>query len=394
MVSIVGSVAGGSRRAGSDEFANIHAHMLMEGTAKHGKREIQEALDLIGAGLSFSHSSDRLHFAAYARPKNVPKLLALIAEILTDATFPARELSVLKKREAANLTFAAQDTRTQASIALSRLLYPAGHPNHAETTDESLRALGHITSKKLSAYHARTLDQSSLILSVAGDITPEHTFAFAQKYFKRLPVQPTALPLTAPSAPDTAEKVAIPIENKESIDYLIGIATGIAQDHPDYPALAISMNILGHQGFVSRLMKTVREKEGLTYGVYGNMSGFSRRYDGALSVWANFAPQMFKRGRASIMREIKKIVTKGVTESELRTHTSMFLARRKTALSTSSAYASLAHGLAADDLPLSYPDALQKKIEKLTVGQVNAALKKYIVPKLMSEASAGAVQGL
>ncbi|HEX8993816.1 MAG TPA: insulinase family protein, partial [Candidatus Paceibacterota bacterium] len=116
IVSISGSIKGGARLAGSSEFANIHAAMLLEGTSKRSKKEIQEYLDTIGASLSFSSSSDRLNFSGYARPHNIPKLVALVAEILMHASFPSRELSVLKKRETANLTYAAQDTRTQAGI--------------------------------------------------------------------------------------------------------------------------------------------------------------------------------------------------------------------------------------------------------------------------------------
>ncbi|HEX8993917.1 MAG TPA: insulinase family protein, partial [Candidatus Paceibacterota bacterium] len=281
---------------------------------------------------------------------------------------------------------------TQAGIALWRLLVPKGHPNYAETTDESLRTLSTITSKKLAAYHSSTLDQSSLIFSIAGDIEIDSMFALAEKHFKKFPVRSIELPSFTPSTPSSAEKVIIPIEHKESVDYLVGIATGITQRHEDYPALLIGMNVLGAPNFSGRLMSTVREKEGLTYGVYANTSGFARHNDGALIVWAAFAPQMFDRGRAAVIREIKKLITRGATTDEIKKHSFMYLARKKTGLTTSSAYAALAHDLAADDLPLSHIDSFDKKIEKLTAADVNKALKKYLVPKLLSEAAAGPVE--
>ena len=122
-VSIVGSVAGGVRLAGSEEFAKVHADMLLEGTKKHDKKAIQILLDSIGASLSFSANNERLMFSARVRAENLEKLLSLISETLQEPTFPARELQVLKQRERASLSLEAQDTRAQAGIALSRLLF-------------------------------------------------------------------------------------------------------------------------------------------------------------------------------------------------------------------------------------------------------------------------------
>src|SRR3546814_3947888 len=47
---------------------------------------------------------------------------------------------------------------------------------------------------------------------------------------------------------------------------------GIDRDDPDYAAVSLGNQILGGGGFGTRLMTEVREKRGLTYGVY---SGFS-----------------------------------------------------------------------------------------------------------------------
>lgn len=47
--------------------------------------------------------------------------------------------------------------------------------------------------------------------------------------------------------------------------------SGIPVHDPDYPAVEILNYILGGAGFGSRLMDEVREKRGLTYGIYSDL---------------------------------------------------------------------------------------------------------------------------
>ena len=391
-VSIVGSVAGGVRLAGSEEFAKVHADMLLEGTKKHDKKAIQILLDSIGASLSFSANNERLMFSARVRAENLEKLLSLISETLQEPTFPARELQVLKQRERASLSLEAQDTRAQAGIALSRLLFKKGHPNFDDTTEESQKTLGGITSKKLRAYHAASIDGGSLILSIAGDIKAPRVFTLAEKHFKKLPRQKVLFPPYEKGSVQKSRQTVARIEHKAGIDYCVGIATGITKNHSDYAPLLLGIHVLGNPGFTGRLMKTVREKEGLTYVAYSYMSGFENNADGSAFVWATFAPTLFKKGRASTRREIHAIATKGATAKEVRKHREQYEAYFRVRLSNSSAIAGAAHAVVAEGHPLSYLDTFPKKVSKLTAREVNRALKKYLVPSKLSEAAAGPVE--
>ncbi len=390
-VSVVGSIAGGARLAGSQEFAKIHADILLEGTKKHGKKAIQIILDSIGASLSFSANSERLIFSARVRTENLEKLLSLVSEILREPTFPERELAVLKKREQASLSLEAQDTREQAGIALSRLLFKKGHPNFDETTEESKKTLEGITSKKLRAYHRASIDGGSLILSIAGDIKAQKAFTLTESQFKKLPRQKISLPPYEKTSPQKSRQAVARIEHKAGIDYYAGIATGITKNHPDYAPLLLGIHVLGNPGFTGRLMKTVREKEGLTYVAYTYMSGFEHNADGYAFVWATFAPTLFRKGRESTLREIHAIATKGATVKEVRKHREQYEAYFRVRLSNSGAIAGAAHAVVAEGHPLSYLDTFPKKVSKLTVREVNRALKKYLIPSKLSEAAAGPV---
>lgn len=390
-VSIVGSIAGGSRAAHSEELAGMYARMLLEGTRRCDKRALQAALDAMGASLEFSASHSRLLWSGKVLAHNLPKLLALIAEILREPSFPARELSILKNRELADLAHEAQDTRERASIAVTRMLFKKGHPNYAESTEESRKTLKSITTKKLETLHKKILGRKTLVLAVAGDAAPARVFALAQVHFAQLPDR--GFPHKAAPKPPKAKaaSVRIPVPHKANIDYYAGCAVGITSDHRDYIPLMLGVNVLGIPGFAGRMMKALREREGLTYGVYAYMSGFERTLDGAITVWGTFAPRLFTRGREAIAREIETIVNKGVSEEETKKFRELIYSKTRVQLSNSMAIARAAHGVAAEGRPLAYLDEFPKKVLKTTAKEVNAALKKYLKPRKLAESAAGPV---
>jgi zinc protease len=234
-----------------------------------------------------------------------------------------------------------------------------------------------------------------LVCAAAGDLKPAKVFAMMERYFEPLP-HPKVEPLK-PNPAKRAEAAATvaTIPQKASIDYIAGIGTRITNEHPDYPALTLGLQVLGNRsGFTGRLMSIVREQEGLTYGVYALPVGFASLVDGYAMVWGTFAPQLFERGRAAVLREVRRIVKEGATDEEVVRHRTLFEARSRVSLGNSGALARAAHDIVADGRRLSELDQFPQRILKLTTKEVNAALKKYLNPDKLSEAAAGPIEKL
>ncbi|HYF13194.1 MAG TPA: insulinase family protein [Candidatus Paceibacterota bacterium] len=390
-ISIVGSLLGGSRLAGDEELADVHAAMLLEGTKKRNKKKIQEQLDDIGANLVFSTQNDRLVFSGRVRVEHADKFFGLISDVLKASQFPQRELKALKARKHAELLLESQDTRAQADISLVQLLYTKGHPNWHEKTQSRVESLHKISSRALKKYHAEAIDKASLVFSIAGDIKPMHAFKLVDKHFKALPSRKLKLPPFDRAQARERMVDAVPVHDKENVDYMIGIATGIIKKNPDFLPLSIGVHILGKPGFSGRLMKTVREIEGLTYVAYAYLSGFKADGDGYIQVWSTFAPTLFKKGRAGILREVGNLFQKGVTDEEAKIHREMMAANHKVQLSNSGAFARLAHDITIDGRNISYLDEFPKLVLKISKDQINKALTKYLRPEMISESAAGPV---
>lgn len=388
-VWIDGSIAGGTRLAGNRALAEVHAAMLLEGAAKKTKRDIQILLDKLGASLSFSVTADRLAWHAHCRTQDTGAILSLIAEVLREPAFPAKELATLKKRFEAELALEGQNTRAQAQIGLTRLIYPEGHPNRDETTAAALTALAALTRNDLKKYHERAVDAATMVLAIAGDITVSAAKEAADKKLARLPHGAVRLAPVTPAQPHTTEHAQTAIKDKASIDYMLGAATGITKDHADYPALVLGLQILGDRnGFSGRLMQAVREQDGLTYGIYATPNGFGAA-DGAAVIWATFAPQLFEKGKAAIAREVKQLLESGPTAAETKLHAQMYAARVQTSLASAGALARTAHALAAEGRKMNYLDDFPPRILKLTPAQVTKALRAYLAPENLSSSAAG-----
>ena len=185
------------------------------------------------------------------------------------------------------------------------------------------------------------------------------------------------------------------IPDKASIDFMLGIATGITNDHPDYLALMLGLQILGSRGgFNGRLMKIVREEEGLTYGICSYPGGFSSGADGYIAVSATFAPELFERGRASTLREVRRIVAQGPTAIEVKRHASMYEARSRVLCANSADLSRIAHDITVEKKRPSYLDEFPKRVLKLTKAQVHKALQKYLIPENLSESIAGQITSI
>ena len=220
-------------------------------------------------------------------------------------------------------------------------------------------------------------------------MTSTELLAIIERSFAKLPNVAVRIPTFAPAVPHEARSIAVYIEDKASIDHMLGVATGITKDNPDYPALLLGLQILGNRsGFTGRLMKTVREVEGLTYGVYSYPSGFSKA-DGYITVWATFAPQLYEQGKAAVMREVRLIVENGVTDVEVKKHRMMFEARSRVTLANSSDLARAAHDITIEGHAPSWLDEFPQQILMLTAKHVNVALKKYLVIDSLCESAAG-----
>lgn len=393
VVTFRGSIAAGDvfARNGNPALATLAGSMLDKGTLKRDKFAVSQLLESVGATLSFSVDNYTVRVSGQCLKKDVPVVISLLGEMLREPAFSAEEFAKLKTQLAGTFRRALESPEFRANEAFTRALYPEGHPNRDLSVAEMLAAIESATLEEVKAFHAATYGPRQMILVAVGDIDPaairrEVTGTFAG-WSGGQPVPP--VPNSANR--DASRDQVVFMSEKPSVAVSIGQTTGLRYSDPDYFALRIGTAILG-DGFTGRLMATVRDQEGLTYGIDSALANDTYGA-GDWRVTATFAPDLLAQGLESTRRELKAWHENGVTADELERRKSNVIGSFKVNLATTTGIASQLLANATRGKDAAFLDAYPALIQSLTTEQVNAAIRKHLDPETMVTIKAGTVHG-
>jgi zinc protease len=222
------------------------------------------------------------------------------------------------------------------SMATQRLyqeLYPTDHPNYSRPLDEEIEAIRTMKIEDLLAFHSKIGTGDFHVVAV-GDVEPEACAAAVKASVGGW--KPTDFKIEQPKSkalPPKPQDILVSMPGKTSSNVSFGQAIGIDRNHPDFWPLYIGSFILGGN-FSARLMQTVRDRDGLTYGINSSLAGVDDQLDGTFSVMATFAPAMIEKGVASTMEQLNLWTSQGVTEGELSQKKATIVGTYKVRLAT------------------------------------------------------------
>ena len=392
VVTITGSILGGDMfsPATNKAVAELTADMLDEGTTRQNKFEISERLEAVGARLSFASDKYRVRFNARCLKEDVPLVIELLGEQLISPAFNESDLENLKKRLVGNLQRAKENTRAQASGRFSRIIYPESHPNYSREIDDEIADVEKTSVADLQTYHKNSYGLGNMLVVAVGDVDNAILLKALQDAFGDWNQSDLTIPVRTSSANDISSTTQyITMEDKTSVDMFLGVPIGIDRKHEDYYALMVGNYILGGN-FAARLMQTVRDQMGLTYGIYSSIGGVGNGNDGYWSVWGTFAPNLLQEGKRATLDQINNWV-KGITIEELNAKKETIKGSYKVGLATTGGLAGqilMNTEKGYEDIMLDdYPNI----INQLTLNKVNAAIQKYINPNSLITVAAGTI---
>lgn len=393
VVTIRGSLLGGDEFSPKDNsmVADLTAAMLDQGTKKHDKFAISEKLESVGAEMSFNSSQYYVNFSVRCLKDDVPMVIDLLAEQLREPAFNEEDLATLKKRYSGQLRRAKESTRTQANREFLRTLYPEGHPNYAPRVDDEIERLEKITVDDLKAFHDRNSGLGSIRVVAVGDVNEKALAKVLKKKFKGWKKSPLSLiPTDKRANPPQAKTTYVTLADKTSTDTYLGQAVGIDRNHEDYYPLYVGIYVLGGN-FSARLMQTVRDEQGLTYGIGSTLRGVDNGNDGYWYTWGTFAPELLAQGKEATLEQIEKWVKDGITAEELDAKKNTITGSYKVGLATTRGLAGQILTNAERGRPTSFLDDYPGLINSLTLDQVNKAIRKYIHPDQLVIVTAGTI---
>jgi len=378
VVTIAGSFPAGEcfNPPGNGAIADLTAGILDRGTTAHDPQALAQALEDVGASIQFSVDAENVAFSAKCLRSDLPVVVRLLAEQLRTPAFDPTEFAKLKTQLIGAYREKMGQTTFRAEHALARALFPPGHPNRPPSDESYLADLGKATLAEVRAFHAAHYGPRDLICVAVGDLdgTLAARWSEALSGWQGGSVRPR--PAAAPPlGAGRTERIVLP--GKSSVSVAIGQATGLRFGAPDRLALDLATEIFGGGYFSSRLLATVRNQEGLTYGIYARMAD-DTYVDGDWRIAATFAPELLDRGLAATNRELARFCRDGVTPAEVALFQTAVAGSYELSLGTSEGLARELRLTLERGLPLAWIDDYPAALAALTPAQVNAAVHRYL----------------
>lgn len=391
VVTISGSMLGGILFSGNEnnKISSLTSSMLDKGTQNKSKHQISDELESMGAEISFISSNRHINFTAHCLKSDLGLVVELVAEQLKHPVFPEEELALLKKRMIGNLEISKDDTKKQALISFLQELYPEKHHNYRNSIEESIKRIETITSRDLVKFHKKVFGLGSLNIAAAGDISNKDLIAHIRKNFDGWGAQTIdKLEESVSANKRTRSSLNKNIKDKTSSDINIGQSVDINDDNEDYMSLMMGVYILGGN-FSARLMQTVRDEQGLTYGIGSTVASCAYGTSGHWYTWGTFAPKLVEKGIKSTLEQINEWYTNGITEQELKSKKTTLNGSFQVSLDTTGGLIDKILTNAEKGRDISYLDSYTDKINKLNQKQINSTIQEYIDPTIFVTSVAG-----
>ncbi len=389
-VVLTGSLESGSifERLEQSGLSGFTASSLMRGTRAYDFDAMYETLENMAARLAVSGNTFSTIFSAKSLAEDLPTLLQLTAEALLHPVFPVDQTERLRGELMNSLKIAAQSTRAVSSDLMRRQLYSPDHPYYAVSALEQIETLRKLALDDLKAFHARHYGPRGMIVVVVGAVKAEEAVKLVEDTFGNWsnPDQP-ALPAIPEASPlNEIRRQAAVLPGKTQVDVSMGWV-GPRRTDPDYQAVVMANSILGAFGMMGRLGAAVREREGFAYYAASRYS--TAKAQGPWSAITGVSPKNAEEAIRLIVREIERITTEPVSESELADNKANFTGSLPLALESNEGVAGTIHSMENYRLGLDYLYRYRDLIEAITVEDVLKAAQHYLNPRAFALGIAG-----
>ena len=376
---------------GQEEAAQMTGQLLMRGTQKHNRQQLQDELDKLKAQMNANGSvSNGASVSISTVHDGFEGALKLAAEVLRAPAFPESDFDQLRQSMIGRIESQRGEPQSLAINAMNRHLndYPPGDPRAIPTADESIDGLKKLTLADVKKFYGEFYGASHAELAVIGDFDAAQVQKLAGELFGdwKSPAPYTRLTRTWKKLDAVNQVIETP--DKANAFFAAGTTIDMDEADSDYPAMVLANSILGG-GIQSRLWKRIRETDGLSYTVQ------SVFYAGAKEKFAQFLaiavsnPQNSARVENAFKEEMAKAVNSGFTAEEVATVKKAFLEEATLGRSEDGSLARMLVRNAQNGWTMQHDAEIEAKIAKLTADDVNAALKRRLNPALISDFKAG-----
>ncbi|HUI58222.1 MAG TPA: pitrilysin family protein [Bryobacteraceae bacterium] len=375
---------------GKATVGQLTVGMLMRGTQHKTRQQIQDESDRLKARIYVSGGATSATAYIETVEANLAGALRLAAEVLREPSFPESEFEQLRQQQVANVEANRSEPQYLGYIEMQRLLrpYPRGDVRYVGTPAEQIDDLKKVTLEDVRKFYAQFYGASAAEFVINGQQAAPEMQKLAADLFGawKSPAPFTRVPTVYQKVEAASRKIETP--DKQNALFAAGMNIRMKDDDPDYPAMVIANYIFGGSGG-SRLFKRIRDKEGLSYGIYSNYAVPPKDEGTTFSVTAISAPQNTPKVEASFRDELARTVKDGFTADEVAAAKKSWAEERMVERSDDYGLLYILTEAERYDRTLKWQQDLETKVAALTPEQVSTAFRRHVDPAMLTYVRAG-----
>jgi zinc protease len=366
--------------------------LLMRGTKKKNRQQIQDETDRLKAQMSVSGGGNFASASIRTLEANLADSLRFARELLREPSFPEAEFEQIRQQRIAG----AESTRTEpnalASLDMSRHFsarYSRGDVRYVSTIDEQIEDLKKLTLDGVRKFYTQFYGAGEGEITIAGQFDPAQMQKVVTELFGdwKSASRYERLILNSYAKLDAINhKIETP--DKQNGLFLIGMPMKMTDEDPDYAAMNIAGMIFGGSPN-SRLFQRIRVKDGLSYGASTGFSIPTKDDGGRMSGSAIAAPQNMPKVEAAFNEELARALKDGFTADEVEKAKKTWLDERSVARAEEASIGGLLMTRERWGRTLEWDAKLEAAVSALTPAQVSAAFKKHVDASAISIVKGG-----
>ncbi|WP_246148882.1 M16 family metallopeptidase [Skermanella pratensis] len=374
--------------AGKEGLANLASTLLDEGAGPHDSQEFQRRLADNSISISFTATMDGFYGGVETLVETQEEAFELARLALTEPRFDQEAVERMRSGVLAQIRREQGDPDFLARRALYETAFP-DHPygRRARGTAESVES---IKRDDLRAFVRQRFAKDNLTVAVTGDISPEQLGPVLDRIFGGLPDKAAVKPPADTVPKGAGATVLVPRPLPQTV--VLMSQPGVKRNDPDWFPATIVNYVLGGGSFSSRLMEEIREKRGLTYGVYSYLVPFQH----AAMVMAGGSTANQNAGTmVDLMKEEwRRMQEQGVTQEELDNAKTYLTGSFPLQFTSSEAVADVLLQVQRDGLGIDYLDRRSDLINAVTLEDVKRVAGRLLDPAALLTVVVGRPEGI
>ena len=351
--------------------------MLAEVTKNNDGAELAEKFEQLGTSLESGADWDSAVLKITVLSEKLEKALELLGEVLTEPTFPEREIERLKAERLAELLQLQTEPRGLADEKFAEFLYSDdsryGKPD--EGSEETVRAL---SRQDVLDFYASNYIAPAMTVVVAGDIDRDNVRDIVTRTIGKIATgDRRELAIQLRARHDTPLIHIVHKPDAPQSELRVG-HIGLPRLHPDFFPTVVMNAVLGGL-FGSRINLNLREEHGYTYGASSYFDW--RKKAGPFVISTAVQSDVTAAALKEILLEINRIRADRIAESELSLATDYLDGVFPIRYETTSAIASALANRVIYDLPADYYDRYRANIRSVSIESVLDSARKHIHPE-------------